>query len=55
MEGVTFFYICSGGKLPFLALRSISNRVEPRNKDKWDIPLALNNLSEKLREFLLMI
>ena len=55
MEGATFFYICSGGKLPFLALRSISNRVEPRNKDKWNIPLALISLSEKLREFLLMV
>lgn len=55
MEGATFFYICSGEKLPFLALRSISNRVEPRNKDKWNIPLALFSLSEKLREFLLMV
>jgi futalosine hydrolase len=55
MEGATFFYICSGEKLPFLALRSISNKVELRNKDKWDIPLALTNLSEKLGEFLLMV
>ena len=55
MEGATFFYICSGGKLPFMALRSISNKVEPRNKDKWNIPLALINLSEKLKEFLLIV
>jgi futalosine hydrolase len=55
MEGATFFYICSGGKLPFLALRSISNKVELRNKDKWNIPFALTNLSEKLGEFLLMV
>ncbi|MGD0340666.1 MAG: futalosine hydrolase [Bacteroidales bacterium] len=55
MEGATFFYICSGERLPFLALRSISNRVEPRNKDKWNIPLALVNLSEKLKEFILMV
>jgi futalosine hydrolase len=55
MEGATFFYICSGEKLPFLALRSISNKVEPRNKDKWNISLALGTLSEKLKEFLLMV
>ncbi len=55
MEGATFFYICSGEKLPFLALRSISNKVELRNKDKWNIPLALTNLSEKLGEFILMV
>jgi len=50
MEGATFFYICAREKIPFLALRAISNRVEPRNKDKWNITLALDNLSEKLNE-----
>jgi futalosine hydrolase len=55
MEGATFFYICSGGKIPFLALRSISNRVEPRNKDSWNILLALDNLSEKLKDYILML
>ncbi len=55
MEGATFFYICSREKVPFIAIRSISNRVEPRDKGKWDIPLALNNLSERLKDFLLML
>lgn len=55
MEGATFFYICSGEKVPFLALRSISNRVEPRNKDNWNIPLALDNLSERLKHLLLSL
>ncbi len=55
MEGATFFYICTGEKIPFLALRSISNRVEPRNKKNWNIPLALDNLSEKLKEIILLL
>ena len=55
MEGATFFYICSRGNIPFLALRSISNMVEPRNKENWQITLALENLSEKLKEVLLLI
>jgi len=55
MEGATFFYICSREKIPFLAIRSISNRVEPRNKKNWNIPLALVNLSERLGDFLLML
>jgi futalosine hydrolase len=54
MEGATFFYICSVENIPFLALRSISNRVEPRNKEKWNIQLALNNLQNKLKEVLLL-
>jgi futalosine hydrolase len=55
LEGATFFYICSGENISFLALRSVSNRIESRNKDKWNITLALDNLSEKLKEFILMI
>jgi futalosine hydrolase len=54
MEGATFFYICSGENIPFLALRSVSNMVEPRNKDKWNIPLALASLSERIKEMFLL-
>jgi futalosine hydrolase len=55
MEGATFFYLCSREKIPFLALRAISNRVEQRNKNKWNIALALDNLSEKLNEVFLTL
>jgi futalosine hydrolase len=55
MEGATFFYICSREKIPFLALRSISNKVEARNKSNWNIALALNNLSEKLIEVMITL
>ena len=55
MEGATFFYICSGERIPFLALRSISNMVEPRDRSRWNIPLALDCLAEKLKDFFLMI
>jgi len=55
MEGAAFFYICSGEKIPFLALRSISNKVEPRNKGNWDIRLALDNLSGKLKDYILSL
>jgi futalosine hydrolase len=55
MEGATFFYICTREKLPFLALRSISNMVEARNRSRWNIPLALENLSEKLKEVIIRL
>jgi futalosine hydrolase len=55
MEGATFFYICTRERIPFLALRAISNKVEHRDKTKWDIPLALRNLSEKLGEVIIML
>ncbi|MDO9579113.1 MAG: futalosine hydrolase [Bacteroidales bacterium] len=55
MEGATFFYICAMEKLPFLAVRAISNRVGLRNKSNWNIPLALKNLSEKLNAVILTL
>jgi futalosine hydrolase len=50
MEGATFFYICARENISFLALRAISNNVVPGRKDKWEIPFALENLAEKMKE-----
>jgi len=55
MEGASFFYICTKENIPFLALRAISNKVGPRDKSKWDIALALDNLSETLYKIILML
>jgi futalosine hydrolase len=55
MEGATFFYICTREKIPFLALRAISNRVEPRNRINWKIQTALQNLSGKLNEVIIRL
>ena len=55
MEGATFFYICSREYIPFLALRAVSNKVEKRDKNNWNIELALNNLSEKLVDVFLTL
>jgi futalosine hydrolase len=50
MEGAAFFYICAMENIPFLALRSVSNMTGPRDKSKWNIQLALENLSGRFRE-----
>jgi futalosine hydrolase len=50
MEGAAFFYICARERIPFIALRAISNKVERRDRNKWNIPLALDNLALKLNE-----
>jgi futalosine hydrolase len=41
MEGVAAAQICLQYGVPFLELRAISNQVEDRDKDAWNIPLAL--------------
>lgn len=48
MEGAAFFYACLAAGIPFVEVRSISNRVEPRNRDAWDLPLAIRSLNEVL-------
>ncbi|MFQ5446401.1 MAG: futalosine hydrolase [Saprospiraceae bacterium] len=52
MEGAAFFYACLMAKQPFLEIRAISNYVEPRNREAWNLPLAIDNLNEVLFEIL---
>ncbi len=52
MEGAAFFYACRLAEVPFLQIRSISNYVEPRNREAWDLPLAIGNLNLVLRNLL---
>lgn len=50
MEGAAFFYACLMEGVPFLEIRSISNYIEARNREKWDIPLAIEKLNGVLVE-----
>lgn len=55
MEGAAFFYACLKSGVRFVEMRSISNIVEPRDKSKWDIPLAIKNLNEELKQVLILL
>lgn len=48
MEGAAFMYACKRESLSFFQIRSISNYVDRRNKNNWNIPLALENLSSTM-------
>jgi len=48
MEGAAFFYNSLMQKVPFTQVRSVSNYIEPRNRDNWDIPTAVKNLNDFL-------
>lgn len=45
MEGAAFLYACLLEGIPCLQIRAISNKVEKRNKENWDIKLAVKNLT----------
>lgn len=46
MEGAAVFYASKQLNIDCLQIRSISNYVEPRNKDNWKIGLAIKNLND---------
>ena len=45
MEGAAFFYACKQANVPCIQIRSVSNYVEKRNRDNWQIGLAIKNLN----------
>lgn len=48
MEGAAIAFVCIKEKVSLLQIRAISNKVEERNKDNWNIPFALDNLIDEL-------
>jgi len=52
MEGAAVFKVCKEFKTPCMQIRSISNKVESRNKANWDIPLAIQNLNNEVAKII---
>jgi futalosine hydrolase len=48
MEGAAVFFVCNWLGIDCCQIRAISNYVEPRDNASWNIPLALQKLSETL-------
>jgi futalosine hydrolase len=52
MEGASLAYACRCMDVAYLQMRAISNYVEPRNRNSWQINLAVDNLSAALIDYL---
>lgn len=52
MEGAAFHFVCLQEGIPFVQLRAISNYVGERDKSKWKIREALENLNKELLQLL---
>ena len=52
MEGAAFFYACMNEGVACAQIRSISNHIEKRNRDAWNIPLAVESLNRKVKDIL---
>jgi futalosine hydrolase len=55
MEGAAFHYVCLYMKIPFLQIRSISNVVGERDKSKWKMRKAIDNLNDELSNILRLL
>ena len=52
MEGAAIFKVCKEFAVPCMQVRAISNKVEKRNKENWDLPLAIKNLNNAVVEII---
>lgn len=52
MEGLAFFNVLNELRKPCVQIRSLSNYVERRNKENWDLPLSVKRLNEELVLFI---
>lgn len=52
MEGASVFKVCEEFNIPCLQIRSISNRIETRNTDQWDLDLAIRNLNFEVEKII---
>lgn len=52
MEGAALHYVCLQENIPFLQIRSVSNTVGDRNKTKWKMKEAIENLNIELTKLI---
>jgi futalosine hydrolase len=52
MEGAAFLFGCLAERIPCAQIRAVSNYVGERDKKRWEIRKAINNLDSKLTEIL---
>ncbi len=52
MEGAAFHYVCLQEKIPFLQIRAISNYVGERDKSKWKMKEAIENLNSHCKRII---
>ena len=51
MEGAALHYVCREMNLPFIQMRAISNYIGERDKTKWMIKEAIDNLNQHVLKY----
>lgn len=53
MEGAAVFKVCKEFSTACIQIRSVSNKIEKRDKSEWDLPLAIANLNKIVNQIIL--
>ncbi len=51
-ESAAVFYTCSQLNIPLVCFRAVSNSIGNRDKNSWNIPLAVNNVWLTVKDFI---
>ncbi|MBR5856496.1 MAG: futalosine hydrolase [Bacteroidales bacterium] len=51
MEGAAVYYVCLQEGIPFFELRTVSNEVGEKEREKWNTPMALESLRRAMIDF----
>ena len=52
MEGASVFMVCNNFNVPSIQIRSISNKVEKRNTENWNLTLSIENLNSTVKQII---
>ena len=52
MEGAACFMVCEQFVIPCIQIRAISNKVEKRNTENWNLDLAISNLNIQVEKII---
>lgn len=52
MEGVVILRLCLQAGIPICGIRAISNPITPRNRERWNVPMAVEELGKFLTTLL---
>lgn len=52
MEGASVFKVCEEFNVSCVQIRSVSNKVEKRDKSNWDLDLAIQNLNVEVEKII---
>jgi futalosine hydrolase len=52
MEGAACLMVCEQFEIPCIQIRAISNKVEKRNKENWNLDFAISNLNTEVEKII---